>query len=175
MFIRGRERIAEVWHRFRLPQEGFTIDQRDGIFEARVVANADRAVDFFLSLAEHLPSAVNVAIDDVRSRRRWTASGISRAAVQDEVSRLRPELIAHAGLEFALFDDRDQLTLSRHLEVFVYARTDRWYYFLRALDLRQYRTLSHRSWRLTPDGFPAAPQLDSALRALIQRLELLES
>ena len=63
MFIRTRERMADMWHRFRPPEEGFVFNERDGLFEARIVPKATRAIDLFLLLSFHLDSSVRVAVE----------------------------------------------------------------------------------------------------------------
>ena len=65
VFIRGRHPDASMSQYFRGGADGFVFDERDGICEARISANADRTVELFLALAEHLPPAVDVEIIDV--------------------------------------------------------------------------------------------------------------
>ena len=73
MFFRGREPEASVWRRFRAGADGFTFAQEGELYTAHVVANAERVVDLFYSLTEHLPSAVDLAMEDLRSGRSWKA------------------------------------------------------------------------------------------------------
>jgi hypothetical protein len=173
MFIRGRERESEVWHRFRLPVEGFVAGERDGLFEARIVANASWSIDLFLALSERLSARIGLALEDARTGRRWHGDAVLLPHARDAIVQLRNSLMVHAGLECALFDTEDQITLTRHLEVFIYARTERWFYFLRDLGLRRYRFLAPRSWRLADDEFPPAPVLDQALTEVVERLALI--
>jgi hypothetical protein len=172
MFIRGRERASEVWHRFHFEVEGFEVSDRDGRFEARIVANATWAVDLFLALSERLSPRVGTSLADVRTGRRWSSPGMLLPQAREGILMLRSALAAHAGVEWALFDDDDQITLSPHLEVFVYARTERWFYMLRDLGLRRYRFLSPRSWRLARDQFPSAPALTGLITDVVARLGL---
>ena len=172
MFIRGHEHESQIWHRFRFPIEGFVVNDRAGMFEARVVANASWILDLFLALSERLRPRVGVALDDVRSQRRWRNSALLLSDARDAMIRLRPPLLAHAGVEFAIFDEDDQVTLTPHLELFIYGRTERWYYFLRDLGLRRYRSIEPRSWRLHPDEFPPAPALAQAVDDCVARLSL---
>ncbi len=172
MFIRGHERVAEVWRRFHLPHAGFVVTEHRGLFEARIVANADRAVELFLLLSERLSDTVCISLEDVRSDRRWSRGNLPLAAARDAALRLRSLLVANAGLECAFHDDDDQITLSPHLEVFVYGRSDRWFYFLHDLGLEPFRTLALRSWRLARHEFPPAPALEPALAEIVERLGL---
>jgi hypothetical protein len=172
MFIRGRERVAEVWRRFHLPQEGFVLTEHRGLFEARIVANADWAVDLFLLLSERLSDTVCVSLEDVRADRRWSRGSLPLAMARDAALRLRKLLVANAGLECAFYDDDDQITLSPHLEVFVYGHSDRWFYVLRDLGLERHRTLALRSWHLARHEFPPAPALEPALAEIVERLGL---
>ena len=73
MFFRGRQPEASIWRRFRVSSDGFTFAENDDHFTAHVVANAERVVDLFYTLAEQLPPAVDVVIDDLRSGRSWKA------------------------------------------------------------------------------------------------------
>lgn len=55
VFIRGPHPEASIWRHFRGEGDGFTFGEREGVSEAMVMANADRIVELFLALAEHLP------------------------------------------------------------------------------------------------------------------------
>ncbi len=172
MFIRSRERVSEVWHRFHLPHEGFVLTEHRGLFEARIVANADWAVELFLLLTERLSPTVCVSLEDVRTNRRWSRGTLPLAAARDAALRLRKPLVVNAGVECAFYDEDDQITLSPHMEVFVYGRSDRWFYFLRDLGLERRRALPPRSWHLARHEFPPAPALEPALLEVVERLGL---
>lgn len=172
LFVRSRDRTAEVWHRFVVPSEGFVVGDLSGLFAARVVANADRALVLFSALAAHLARQVEVAVEDVRSGQNWRGSGIDRDAVREAALRAAVTLSVVAGVELAVWDDQAQVTLSPHLEVHVYARSERWYYFLRGLDLERFDEIPPRSWRLDRAAFPSAPALSAALRHLTDDLHL---
>ena len=174
MFIRGKERIAVVWPRFQVPMEGFVVAEHRGIFEARIAANADRVLDLFLELTRRLQPRVSVHVEDVRTNRRWNGAELPLDEARAEVRRIRSVLAAHAGVECAFADDADQVTLSAHLELFVYGLTERWYYFLRDLGLPRYRSLSVESWRPYRDEFPPAPAAETAGGELVSRLRLIE-
>jgi hypothetical protein len=172
MFIRGRERIAEVWPRFQVPTEGFVVAEHRGIFEARVVANADRILGLFLELSRHLQPRVAVHLDDVRHNAQWGTDDVALVDARSEVRRVRSVLAAYAGVECSLFDEADQLTLTAHLEIFTYATTERWYYFLRDLGLPRYRSMTVRSWRPDRDEFPPAPPASTTVSEMVAHLGL---
>jgi hypothetical protein len=66
----------------------------------------------------------------------------------------------------------DQLTLNPYLELFIYARTDRWLYMLEGKGLQEQRMVRTKSWKVKRDDFPAAPELDNAIAAAVERLRL---
>ena len=60
------------------------------------------------------------------------------------------------GVEFAVYTSDDQLTLNPHLELFIYARTDRWFYLLQGKGLEeQARWCARRAGRSNRQHFPA--------------------
>src|SRR6185503_11946541 len=172
MFIRTRERMADMWHRFRPPEEGFVFNERDGLFEARIVPKATRAIDLFLLLSFHLDSTVRVAVEDVRRGRTWHADSVALTYAREAMAGVGSLLLTHAGVEVAMLDTVNQVTLTSQLEIFVYSRTERWFYFLRDLGIRQYRSLESRSWTLQRAEFPTALELSTAVDAMVKRLEL---
>lgn len=172
VFIRGRHPEASISHYFRGRSDGFVFAETDGICEALIIANADRAVELFLALAGHLPPAVQVEIEDVRSGSRWLGEGLALVDTCDAVARLKPLLASHAGVEFTIFGVDDQLTLTPNLDVFVYARTDRWLYLLQGKGLRRVRRLRARSWRLEREEFAAVSDVAAALQVAADRLGL---
>jgi hypothetical protein len=161
-----------MWHRFRPPEEGFVFTERDGLFEARIVPKATRAIDLFLLLAYHLESRVHVAVEDIRRARAWHADSVALAHAREVVADVGTLLLTYAGVEVAVVDRINQISLTPHLEIFVYSRTERWFYFLRDLGIRQYRSLEPRSWILERDEFPSNLELANAVDGLVQRLEL---
>ena len=172
MFIRTRERMADMWHRFRPPEEGFVFNERDGLFEARIVPKATRAIDLFLLLSFHLDSSVRVAVEDVRRGRMWHADSVALTYAREAMAGVGSLLLTYAGVEVAMLDRVNQVTLTSQLEIFVYSRTERWFYFLRDLGIRQYRSLESRSWMLERDEFPSTLELSTAVDAMVKRLEL---
>jgi len=172
MFFRGKSPEGSVWRRFRSGLDGFTFVKEGDHYAAHVVANAERVVDLFHSLLEHLPPAVSVAVEDVRTGEKWEGRDIALPDVRDAVARMKVPLRTYGGVELTVFSPEDQLALNPHIELFVYARTDQWLYILQGKGLQEQRSLRTRSWKLRRDEFPAAPELSEALRVAIDRLGL---
>src|SRR4051812_17322178 len=128
MFFRGRQRETSIWRRFRASADGFTFAEEDGYYSAHIVANAERVVDLFFTLSEQLAPAVDVVIDDLRSGRTWKGEALALPDVREAVARLKQLLARFGGVELSVFTADDQLTLNPHLELFIYARSDRWLY-----------------------------------------------
>src|SRR5215211_1296068 len=102
MFIRGPHPEATIWRHFRGDTDGFVFGERDGSYEAIVMANADRSVELFLALAEHMPPAVRVEIDDLRTGAHWEGDGLALVDVREAMARLKPVLSTYAGVEFTI-------------------------------------------------------------------------
>jgi len=64
MLFRGRNPDITVWRRFRSGVDGFTFEKDGDHYEAYVGANAERVVDLFYTLSEHLPPAIDLVIED---------------------------------------------------------------------------------------------------------------
>lgn len=172
VFIRGPQAETSIWRHFRGDGDGFTFRDRDGICEALIMANADRVVELFLALAEHLPPAVTVAIADFRTGARWEGEDQALVDARDAVARLKRALASCGGVEFTLVGADDQLTLTANLEIFVYARSDRWLYLLQGKGLRRRSRLRARSWRLAAGEFAAIPATSAAVKEAAERLGL---
>ena len=172
MLFRGRQPAASVWRRFRSDADEFTAVAVDGHMEIRVAANAERAVDLLNALAEHLPPAVDVYLEDVRARRAWRGSDVALPDVREAISRLKVPLAAYGVVELAIYNADDQLTLTPDLTLYVYARSDRWIYVLQSYGLIESRTLSRDYYELTPEELGDAPELADALIAVADRLGL---
>lgn len=172
VFIRGPHPESSIWRHFRGDGDGFTFGERDGVSEAVVMANADRVVELFLALAEHLPPAVTVEMHDVRTGLQWRGEDLALVDARDTIARLKGSIAIHAGVELTLIGADDQLTITPNLDLFVYARTDRWLYLLQGKGLRRRPRLRTRSWRLAPGEFAQAPAMSTALREGADRLGL---
>jgi hypothetical protein len=172
MFFRGREPETSVWRRFRGAGDGFVFAREADYYMAHLVANAERVVDLFVALLEHLPPAVDVAIVDARTHRTWTGARVALPDVRDALARIKPLIAAHGGVEISVYTSEDQVTLNPVLELFIYARTDRWYYILTGKGLEERRLVRSKSWHLEERGFPDAPELVDALASLVEALGL---
>jgi hypothetical protein len=102
MFFRGRQPEASIWRRFRVSADGFTFTQDDGYYTAHVVANAERVADLFYTLAEELPPAVDVVVDDLRSGRSWKAESLALPDVREVLARLKNLLARDGGVELSV-------------------------------------------------------------------------
>lgn len=172
MFFRGRQPETSIWRRFRAGIDGFTFTKEKEYYVAHVVANAERMVDLLHALCEELPPAVDVAIEDFRTGRSWQGRDVALPDVRDAIARLKVPLAAYGGVEFSVYSPEDQLTLNQHLELFVYARTDRWLYVLQGKNLQEHRTVRTKSWKLRRGEFQPAPELVDLLSATAERLGL---
>lgn len=172
MLFRGRQPEASIWRRFRTAADGFTFGLRDDHYEARVVANAERVVDLFYALTEHLPPAVDVIVEDLRSGRTWRGEAVALPDVREQIARVKLILARYGGVELTVFTSEDQLSLNPYLELFVFARTDRWLYLLEGKGLEEQRVVRTKSWKVKRQQFPAAPELVNAVDAAAERLGL---
>ena len=172
MFFRGRQPEGSIWRRFRAGNDGFSFIREDDYYSAHLAANAERVVDLFHALTEHLPPAVDVAIEDVRSGLAWKGENVALPDVREVIARMKSPLATFGGVEFAVYTSEDQLTLNPHLELFIYARTDQWFYILQGKGLEERRMLRTRSWKLRRSEFAPAPDLVQAVAAAAERLAL---
>jgi hypothetical protein len=172
MLFRGRQPASSVWRRFRADVDDFTFARTGDVYEARVMANAERVVDLLVALAAHLPPAVDVALEDVRSGHAWSGMDVALADVREVLARLKVPLAAYGGVELAVYSGDDQLTVTPDLELFVFARTDRWLYILQGKGLVEADGRPADTWRLLPEDLGAAPELAQALAAVVERLGL---
>ena len=172
MIFRTRQPDATVWKRFRSGTDGFTFVQRDGVWEAHVAANAERVVDLFYTLSEHLPPAIDVSVEDRRTDRIWTGEGIALPDFRDAIARLKVPLATYGGVEISAYTLEDQLTLTPQIELFAYSRTDRWAYFLQARGLEEFGALAEKPWRAPSWDRAPAPMLSDSTVAMAERLSL---
>ncbi|HEU4997056.1 MAG TPA: hypothetical protein VFT29_19705 [Gemmatimonadaceae bacterium] len=172
MLFRGKQAEASVWQRFRSSADGFTFSQADGLYSAHVAANSERVVDLFHSLSEHLPPAVDVTLEDRRSGRTWKGEALPLDDVREQVARLKVLLARYGGVELSVYTSADQLALDPYLELFIYARTDRWYYLLEGKGLEERQSMHTKSWKQRRAQFPAAADLVNAIQTAVERLGL---
>lgn len=172
--FRGRQPASSVWKRFRSGVDHFTFREDDGYFVAHLVANAERVLDLFHALAEEFPPAVNVALSDVRTGRQWEGELLALPDVRDVFTRLKLALVTYAGVEVSIFTSEDQLTLTPELELYLYARTDRWLYVLLGKGLMESDELPGVDWRLHAEDLDPSPELQDALARAVEQLGLVE-
>lgn len=175
MLFRGRNPDITVWKRFRSGVDGFTFEKKDEIYEAYVGANAERVVDLFYTLSELLAPAIDTVISDLRTESTWNGESIALPDVRDAVARLKVPLATYGGVEFSLYTPDDQITLTPQLELFIYARSDRWLYLLQGKGLEEKASLADRSWRSQGWDRAPAPTLSAAILAAAERLSLTQA
>lgn len=172
MFIRGPHPESVIWPHFRSGWEGFVFGQRDGTWEAQLVPNADRTVELFLALLEHLAPAVDVGLEDWRTGARWHGESLENGDVRDAIARSKQAWATHAGTEVTVIGGGEQVTLTANLELFVFAATDRWLYLLQGKGLRRLQRLRKRSWALVRGEFRRSQGAEAAVKLTVERLQL---
>lgn len=175
MLFRGRNPDITVWRRFRSGTDGFTFAKDGEHYEAYISANAERVVDLFYTLSEQLAPAIDVVIEDLRSETTWKGESVALPDVRDAIARLKVPLATYGGVEISLYTPDDQLTLTSQLELFIYARSDRWIYLLQGKGLEERASLADRSWRAQSWGRALAPSLTAAISAAAERLALTQA
>ena len=172
IFFRGRQPESSIWRRFRTAADGFSFVKEPDYFVAHVVANAERTVDLFHALLEHMPPAVDVAMTDARTKRAWKGERLALPDVRDAIARIKAPLAEAGGIEIAVYTSEDQVTLNPVLELFIYARTDQWLYILQGKGLEERRAVRTKSWKLARQSFPPAPALEQAVGSMASALGL---
>jgi hypothetical protein len=172
MLFRTRTPDSTVWKRFRSGQDGFTFTREGDVYEAKVVANAERVVDLFYTLSELMAPAVDVFIQDMRSQMTWAGQSMALPDVRDAVARLKVPLATYGGVEITLYTTEDQLTLTPQLELFIYSRSDRWMYLLTSMNLEERASLEDRLWGIGSWERAPAPALSDAVAAAAERLAI---
>src|SRR5690606_35896287 len=92
--------------------------------------------------------------------------------VREAIARLKVPLAVYGGVELSVYTSEDQLSLTPDLELYVYARTDRWLYILQGKGLVETVTAAPEAWRLRPEELGAAPELSDAIGSAAERLGL---
>lgn len=172
--FRGRQPASSIWQRFRSGVDAFTFREDDGYFCAHVVASAERVLELMYVLSEELPPAVDVAIEDLRTGRTWRGERLALPDVREALARLKLPIATHAGVEVAVYTSEDQLSISPELELFIYARTDRWLYVLLGKGLAESDELPGAAWKLRAEDLDGAPELTEALLRVAEQLGLVE-
>lgn len=171
-FFRGPVPEVSVWRRFRDATDTYMVLRRDGLIGTRALGNAEAMVELFLELTAECLPFVTLTVDDWRNDRTWHAAGLPQVALLDAFYPLRVPLIGAGGVEFTLDTDGDQLTLSAHLEVVTWSRTDRWLYLLDRAGLRERPRVRGRLWRPDRNAFPPAGSLTAGVDTLVRTLAM---
>ncbi len=171
-FFRGPVPEVSVWRRFRDASDTYAVMRRDGLVGARALGNAEAMVELFLELVPELPILFSLTVDDWRNSRTWHADGVTQAALLDAFYSLRVPIIGAGGVEFTLDSGGDQLSLSAHLEVVTWSRTDRWLYLLDRAGLRERPRVRGRLWRPARGAFPPANTLTAGVKTFVSTLAL---
>ncbi|MBI1809267.1 MAG: hypothetical protein HYR75_05160 [Gemmatimonadetes bacterium] len=172
MLFRGRIQDTSVWRRFRPREDVFAFRREGDLYVAEVATGSERSVDLFHALLEQMPPVVGFALECVRSGREFVGEGLQLAEVRETVARLKVPLVASAGVEMTVFTDDEQLSLSPMLDLWLFAKTDRWLYLLQGRGLEERAELPRRSWTFGRDGFGGAPAVVEAVAAAAARLTL---
>lgn len=161
-----------MWKRFRSGVDGFTFTRNDNHYEVHVAANAERVVDLFYTLTEHLSPAVDVALDDMRSDAHWHGELVALPDVRDAIARLKVPLATYGGIEMAIYTPDDQITLTPHIELYIYSRSDKWLYLLQGKGLEEFGALGDKHSGAQPWDRSPAPSLTDAVASSAERLSL---
>lgn len=154
--------------------EWFVVSRASDVTRTCVGAAAERVVELWHALSEHLDPAVDVRVDDVRTGRSWAGPLLALPDVRDALGRLRLPLAAYGGVEISVFTDVDQLTLTPELLLVIYCRTDRWAFLLDGLGISERPTWPAPAYRPVRARLRPESQLEEALQATAVRLALHE-
>ena len=172
-FFKDRPIGGSFWQRFRTAAEGFTVLHEEGqLWEWHVVTNAQRIVGLFHDLLGDLPDVVSLEITDAHADRTWKGDRCDRTGVRGAIALFRDRLVAEGGIEITVFGEADQVTLNPVLEIFVYAKTDRWTEIIASTGLNEERLVRTQSWKLRRQGLTPAPELSAAVEAAAESLRL---
>ncbi|HYW51256.1 MAG TPA: hypothetical protein VE861_11650 [Gemmatimonadaceae bacterium] len=169
-----REPVPEVsvWRRFRDASDTYMVLRRDALVGTRALGNAEAMVELFIELVPEFVNIFTLTVDDWRNEAVYRAEGVTQAALLDAFYALRVPLIGAGGVEFTLESPTDQLSLSAHLEVVTWSRTDHWLYLHDRAGLRERPRLRGRLWRPDRGAFPPASGLTAGLRTFVRSLAL---
>ena len=172
MLFRSRIPTPLSATRFRPREDLFAFRKESDLYVAEVAGSGERSVDLFHSLTSHMPDVVDFSMECLRSGRSYIGEGLQRDEVQETIARLKVPLVASAGVELAVFTADEQLSLSAMLDLWIYAKTDRWLAILIERGLEEAADLPRRSWTVKREDFSGAPELVEAVTAAAQRLTL---
>jgi hypothetical protein len=163
---------VSVWRRFRDAADTYAVLRREGLVGTRALGNSEAMVELFLELVSEFPNLFSLTVDDWRNQTVWRADGVTQAALLDAFYPLRVPLIGAGGVEFTLESAGDQLSLSAHLEVITWSRTDRWLYLLDRAGLAERPRVRGRLWRPDRGAFAPAGSLSAGVKTFATTLAL---
>jgi hypothetical protein len=158
--------------RFRPAAELFAMRKEGDVYVAEVRTTPERAVELFHELSEHMPDFVDLALEDFRTGRKYRGEGLNLSEVTDTVARLKVPLAASGGLELSVYTGEEQLCLGPMLDLWIYAKSDRWLYLLLGRGLEEAVDLPPRAWKVGIKEFTGAPELVDAVTSTAERLTL---
>lgn len=158
--------------RFRSSADWFTHSELDGLFTSVIGANSERAVDLMHVLAMRFPEALSVSISSLRERKSWWDNACSRSETRDVIARLKLLLAGYGGVEFAIYTNEDQLTLTPELELIAYSRSPKWRAILLKIGLEERTEPPTAVWCASRSTLGPAPELLDSLALAVKRLGL---
>jgi hypothetical protein len=171
-FFKTRPVREALGGRFRPSTEVFALRREAEVFVAEVRVSPERAVELFHELTEQMPDIVDLALDCLRTGRKYVGEGLQLSEVTDTVARLKVPLAASGGVELSVYTGEEQLCLSPMLDLWIYAKSDRWLYLLLGRGLEERAELPRRVWKVEPNEFTGAPELVDAVTSTAERLTL---
>ncbi len=172
MLFRSRTPETNLEHRFRSTATLFAFRKEADVCVAEIRVGAERAVELFHSLTGQMPPIVNLSIECLRTGREFTGEGLQLSEVKEAIARLKTPLVASGGVEISVHSADDQIALSAMLDLWIFAKSDRWFYLLLSQGLEERAKLPERSWTLSRSDFTGAPQMVEAVTAAAERLTL---
>lgn len=170
--FRDRHRKETPGGRFRSDADVFAMRREADVYVAEVRASPERSVELFHELTEMMPEIVDLAVHCFRTGREYVGEGLHLSEVTDTVARLKVPLTASGGVELSVYTGDEQLCLSPLLDLWVYAKSDRWLYLLLGRGLEERADLPPREWSVKPNEFMGAPELVDAVSSTAERLTL---
>ena len=172
LFQRRRVPSPMELARFRAAADVFVFHREDDLYVARVSAGRQRSVDRYHALLTHLPTTVAFSLECVRSEREFVGDELTLVEVREAVARLKTPLVASGGVEVSVYTDDDQVALSPLLDLWIYARSDRWLFILLREGLEEVNELPARTWTVRREEFTGASELVDAVTETAERLTL---
>jgi hypothetical protein len=171
-FLRARLPATVVWPRFRAGVDEFTCEPVGTAWAVHIAAGAERTAELFHELTDEMPGAVSLSITRARDGTVWRGDALALTDVRESVARLRAPITAVGGFEVSIYTADDQLALSAQLELYAYARSDRWRYLLQHRGFVEREAIADRRWARSTEDFVVSAEADAAIAATVERLGL---